>query len=103
VANAGGGRHSPLLETSLDHWERGIRLNLTAAFLTFREVGRAMVAGGRGGALVAVSFCAAVHAAPSMADYAAATPSSPPTMRSASHGGTADGRGTWLPSGFANG
>jgi NAD(P)-dependent dehydrogenase (short-subunit alcohol dehydrogenase family) len=72
VANAGGGVYHPLLETSLDTWEHGIRLNLTAAFLTFREVGRTLVDAGRGGALVAVSSCAAVHAAPAMADYAAA-------------------------------
>jgi NAD(P)-dependent dehydrogenase (short-subunit alcohol dehydrogenase family) len=72
VANAGGGAHHPLLETTLDTWDRGIRLNLTAVFLTFRDVGRALVDAGRGGALVAVSSCAAVHAAPAMADYAAA-------------------------------
>jgi NAD(P)-dependent dehydrogenase (short-subunit alcohol dehydrogenase family) len=72
VANAGGGAHHPLLETTLATWEQGIRLNLTAVFLTFRAAGRALVEAGRGGALVAVSSCAAVHAAPAMADYAAA-------------------------------
>jgi NAD(P)-dependent dehydrogenase (short-subunit alcohol dehydrogenase family) len=72
VANAGGGTHRPLLQTSLAEWDSGIRLNLTAAFLTFREVGKALVEADRGGALVAVSSCSALHSAPSMADYAAA-------------------------------
>jgi NAD(P)-dependent dehydrogenase (short-subunit alcohol dehydrogenase family) len=72
VANVGGGSRAPLLDTTLEQWERDVRLNLTATFLTFREAGQAIVAAGRGGALVAVSSCAAVHATPSMAGYAAA-------------------------------
>ena len=72
VANAGGGGHRPFLETSLRSWERGIAINLTGAFLTFRETAKLMVAGEHAGALVAVSSCAAVHASPEMHDYAAA-------------------------------
>jgi NAD(P)-dependent dehydrogenase (short-subunit alcohol dehydrogenase family) len=72
VANAGGGRHDRFLETELAVWDRGLQINLTSTFLTFREAARQMQAGGRGGALVAVSSCAAVHAAPLMHSYAAA-------------------------------
>ncbi len=43
----------PLLETSLDDWERIVRLNLTSAFLCFREAARLMQ--GRGGRLIGVA------------------------------------------------
>jgi len=72
VANAGGGRHDRFVETELRVWDRGIQINLTSTFLTFREAARHMRAAGRGGSLVAVSSCAAVHGAPLMHSYAAA-------------------------------
>jgi NAD(P)-dependent dehydrogenase (short-subunit alcohol dehydrogenase family) len=72
VANAGGARHDDFLDMTLARFERQLRLNLTSAFLTFRETARAMVSGGHAGALVAVSSCAALHASPLMPAYAAA-------------------------------
>jgi len=46
---------APLHETSLDHWNRIIDVNLTSVFLCFREVTRQLVSARNGGRLVAVS------------------------------------------------
>lgn len=43
----------PFLDTSLDDWERIVRLNLTSAFLCFREAARLMQ--GRGGRLIGIA------------------------------------------------
>lgn len=72
VANAGGSRASPFLETTLDAWTRGMDANLTGTFLCFRESALQMVGAGEGGALIAVSSVASRHAAPLMHTYAAA-------------------------------
>ncbi|MHB1582540.1 MAG: SDR family NAD(P)-dependent oxidoreductase [Acidimicrobiales bacterium] len=72
VANAGVGGHDDLLDTTLADWDRVIRTDLTGSFLCFRECIRDMARRDDGGALVAVSSGAAVHAAPKMASYAAA-------------------------------
>ena len=48
VNNVGIAAREPTLETTLETWERIIALNVTAAFLCSREVGRAMVAAGSG-------------------------------------------------------
>jgi NAD(P)-dependent dehydrogenase (short-subunit alcohol dehydrogenase family) len=55
VLNAGVGGFAPLLELSSAEWDRVLGVNLRGTFLCLREVGKAMVAGGRGGAVVAVS------------------------------------------------
>jgi NAD(P)-dependent dehydrogenase (short-subunit alcohol dehydrogenase family) len=54
VLNAGVGGFGSLLELSSEEWDRVLDVNLRGTFLCLREVGRAMVAGGRGGAIVAV-------------------------------------------------
>jgi 3-oxoacyl-[acyl-carrier protein] reductase len=54
VLNAGVGGFGSLLELSSEEWDRVLGVNLRGTFLCLREVGRAMVAGGRGGAIVAV-------------------------------------------------
>jgi NAD(P)-dependent dehydrogenase (short-subunit alcohol dehydrogenase family) len=72
VANAGAGLHLPFLDTTLDQWNSAIGTNLTGTFLCFRETARHMVAGGQGGALIAVSSVASRHAAPLMHTYATA-------------------------------
>ena len=48
VSNAGIGFHRLLLDTSLDDWERVMKVNLTGAFLTLQATARAMVAQGGG-------------------------------------------------------
>jgi 3-oxoacyl-[acyl-carrier protein] reductase len=55
VLNAGVGGFGSLVELSSAEWDRVIGVNLRGTFLCLREVARAMVAGGRGGAIVAVS------------------------------------------------
>ena len=72
VANAGVPQRSPFLETTLDAWNQGLASNLSGTFLCFREAGLRMVAGGEGGALIAVSSVASRHGAPLMPTYAAA-------------------------------
>jgi glucose 1-dehydrogenase len=48
VNNAGIEKHVPLLETSLQDWERTLRTNLTGAFLCMREAATVMVERGEG-------------------------------------------------------
>ena len=54
VNNAGIEKQIPLLEMSLEDWERVIRTNLTGAFLCLREAGNVM-AGAGGGVVVNMS------------------------------------------------
>ena len=56
----------------LEDWEQVVGVNLTGAFLCFRACVRDMAARDDGGALVAVSSAAAVHASPGLSAYAAA-------------------------------
>jgi len=55
VLNAGVGGFGSLLDMSSAEWDRVLSVNLRGTFLCLREVGKALVAGGRGGAVVAVS------------------------------------------------
>ncbi len=55
VLNAGVGGFGSLLELSSGEWDRVLGVNLRGTFVCLREVGKAMVTGGRGGAIVAVS------------------------------------------------
>ena len=48
VNNVGIAAREPTLETTLETWERIIAVNVSAAFLCSREVGRGMVAAGHG-------------------------------------------------------
>lgn len=71
-ANAGGGDLSPLLHTSLEQWDRVVRLDLTSVFLTFREVARHMVERGGGGRLIATSSIGTIFGMPRQSSYSAA-------------------------------
>jgi NAD(P)-dependent dehydrogenase (short-subunit alcohol dehydrogenase family) len=71
VAAAGIGSLSPLLEITDEEWQRTLDVNLTGAFLTVQEGARAMVDGGRGGAIVVVSSTNAVFAEESTVPYTA--------------------------------
>lgn len=55
VLNAGVGGFGGLLDMSVEEWDRVMSVNLRGTFLCLRAVGRAMVAGGRGGSVVAVT------------------------------------------------
>jgi NAD(P)-dependent dehydrogenase (short-subunit alcohol dehydrogenase family) len=55
VINAGVGGMGALVNLTVEEWDRVMRVNLRGAFLTLRECARAMIAGSRGGAIVAVT------------------------------------------------
>lgn len=55
IACAGIAEDRPLLETSLEDWNRVLRTNLSGVFLTGREVIRAMTHRGRGGRVINIS------------------------------------------------
>jgi NAD(P)-dependent dehydrogenase (short-subunit alcohol dehydrogenase family) len=55
VNNAGAGHGGPVLELTLDDWQRTLDLDLTGAFLCLQTAARRMVAQGRGGRLIAVT------------------------------------------------
>lgn len=71
-ANAGYGKPRPFLETSLEHWNELISVNLTGVFLTFREAARHMVERGGGGKLVVTSSIGSLHGMPGGQAYSAA-------------------------------
>ena len=55
VSNAGVQQPHLVVDMSLEDWELVTRVNLTGTFLVCREAARAMLAGGRGGAIVVVT------------------------------------------------
>lgn len=55
VNNAGLQHRELLLEGSVAHWERNNAVNARGPFLMMREIGKAMVAAGRGGRIVNVA------------------------------------------------
>lgn len=72
VNNAGGVFWSSLLDTTVKGWDTLIRSNLTHVLLCTQRVARAMVAAGRGGAVINISTIEGTRAAPGYAAYAAA-------------------------------
>jgi NAD(P)-dependent dehydrogenase (short-subunit alcohol dehydrogenase family) len=69
VLNAGVGGFGSLLEMTSAEWDRVLGVNLRGTFLCLREVGRAMVDGGRGGSVVAVSSISGFLADRMMSHY----------------------------------
>lgn len=55
VNSAGMAIREPALDQPLEHWERVVAVNMTGTFLCAREAARAMMASGRGGAIVNVA------------------------------------------------
>jgi NAD(P)-dependent dehydrogenase (short-subunit alcohol dehydrogenase family) len=62
-ANAGGGDHGTVVDTTLDHWERVLRLNLTGMFLTAKHVVPHMAQAG-GGSLIFTSSSGVLGSTP---------------------------------------
>jgi NAD(P)-dependent dehydrogenase (short-subunit alcohol dehydrogenase family) len=54
VLSAGVGGFGSIVDMDTAEWDRVIGVNLRGTFLCLREIGRAMVAGGSGGSIVAV-------------------------------------------------
>lgn len=71
VNNAGLQHREPLLDVSLENWERVIRTDLTSAFLVGRTAARAMVARGSG-AIVNICSVQTDLARPTIGAYTAA-------------------------------
>lgn len=71
VNNAGVQHREPMLDVSLDNWDRVIRTDLTSAFLVGRTAARAMVERGRG-AIVNICSVQTDLARPTIGAYTAA-------------------------------
>ena len=69
VLSAGVGGFGALVDLSTAEWDRVLGVNLRGTFLCLREVGRAMVSAGRGGAVVAVGSVSGFLADRRMAHY----------------------------------
>jgi NAD(P)-dependent dehydrogenase (short-subunit alcohol dehydrogenase family) len=69
VVNAGIGGMSAILDLTTQEWDRVMRVNLRGGFITLRECARAMVAGERTGAIVAVTSVSGFLTDRSMAHY----------------------------------
>ncbi len=68
VANAGSGWPGKITDTSLEMWERTLKVNLTGVFLTFRGALRDMPQGGR---LIAIASTASLQGGATIPAYAA--------------------------------
>jgi len=71
VANAGIYPNCPLLDMTVDEWDRVIETNLRGVFLTCRTAGRSMMAGGRPGKMITISSGAYASARLGAAHYCA--------------------------------
>ncbi|KAF8058832.1 fabG2 [Scenedesmus sp. PABB004] len=69
VANAGIVRAAPFLEMSEADFDAVLAVNLKGAFLACQAAARAMVAAGRGGAIITMSSVNGVMAIPTIAGY----------------------------------
>jgi len=71
--NAGGGvGGGPVVQQSLDSWNRTVGMNLTGAFLCAKHVAPKIIAGGRGGRIINTASIAGKRGGPGMAAYSAA-------------------------------
>lgn len=70
VTNAGVYRPVPLEETSLEEWDRHVRINQTGVFLGIRSVVPAMERAG-GGSIVTISSTVGIRSAPNAIAYTA--------------------------------
>lgn len=71
VANAGAAESAPLTRTTMELWQEMLAVNLTGAFLTFRE-GLRQMKGFPWGRLIVVASTAGLKGYPYVAAYAAA-------------------------------
>ncbi|MCY3748942.1 MAG: SDR family NAD(P)-dependent oxidoreductase [Chloroflexi bacterium] len=70
VNNAGVAEHAPLVDMTLDAWQRTIDVNLTGPFLCARAALRVMAAAGRG-RIINVASISSQRVRPSSASYSA--------------------------------
>ncbi len=72
VNNAGIQHRQPMLEVSLDDWNRVINTNLTAAFMVGRAAARRMIARGTGGKIINIGSLTSEAARATVAPYTVA-------------------------------
>jgi NAD(P)-dependent dehydrogenase (short-subunit alcohol dehydrogenase family) len=71
--NAGGGvGGGPVIQQTLDSWNRTVAINLTGSFLCAKHVAPKIIAGGRGGRIINTASIAGKRGGPMMAAYSAA-------------------------------
>lgn len=72
VNNAGINLRKPIVELSLQEWNKVLDTNLTSAFLVGREAARRMIARGRGGKVINIGSLTSEAARATVAPYTAA-------------------------------
>jgi NAD(P)-dependent dehydrogenase (short-subunit alcohol dehydrogenase family) len=72
--NAGGGVGigGPVVQQTLDSWNRTVAINLTGTFLCSKHAAPKMIAGGRGGRIINTASIAGKRGSPGIAAYSAA-------------------------------
>ena len=71
-ANAGvGGGLASFLDLTVDEWNSVLRVNLVGVFLTMQAAARAMIAGGRGGSIIATASVAGIRSGAGGMPYSA--------------------------------
>jgi NAD(P)-dependent dehydrogenase (short-subunit alcohol dehydrogenase family) len=71
--NAGGGvGGGPVVQQTLDSWNRTVAINLTGVFLCAKHVAPKIIEGGRGGRIINTASIAGKRGGPMMAAYSAA-------------------------------
>ncbi len=70
-ANAGTWKASPFTEMTMADWNEVLRVNLSGAFVLFREVAKHMIERGGGGKLIAVASVGSIHGMPRHENYSA--------------------------------
>ena len=72
INNAGIQLRKPLVDLSVDEWNKVIGTNLTSAFIVGREAAKRMIARGKGGKIVNIGSLMSESARPTVAPYTAA-------------------------------
>ncbi|KAF8591348.1 NAD-binding protein [Ramaria rubella] len=71
IANAGIGRSTPLVSTSVEEWDQLQAVNVRGVFLCYKEAAIQMIKQGRGGRIVGASSVAGKKGSPNWSSYSA--------------------------------
>jgi NAD(P)-dependent dehydrogenase (short-subunit alcohol dehydrogenase family) len=72
VCGAGVSGDVPVMDMTLQEWQRVIDINLTGVFISTQALARAMIQAGNGGSLVTITSDLAIRGRPTAAHYVAA-------------------------------